>query len=127
MNRINSGESQCISLELAKEMTKRFRDYKNQILLPEFRNLDILCNSETFDKAQLIDYFNKPEIHAIRFYYGMNQESKIQAILVGVDKEGKDILPISSGFKFANSLNGEIFESVDRCPPKCPPPSELNP
>lgn len=124
---IFSADSHKISLEEAVDMTTRYRDHKEAILRQEYQGKDILCISETFSKEELLSYFNKQDITAIRIYYGMDAELKIHAILVGVDKEGKDILPLAKTIGQAEDEEAEIFDKGERCPPECPPPSELNP
>lgn len=126
-NLIPSSGSHRITLQEAVEMTERYRENKGKILKPEFNGRDILSICETFNKEELLQYFNKSEIHAIRLYYGMDSELKIHAILVGVNSEGQDILPLAREVQLKEDFDPELFEKGFRCPPYCPPPSELNP
>jgi len=46
---------------------------------------------------------------------------------VGVDAEGKDMLPAIESTGEAGDDDPVIVEDGIRCPPICPPPSPLNP
>lgn len=123
---IPSADAHKISLEEAVDMTKRYREHKETILKTEYQGKDILCLSETFNKEELLRYFSKPEIYGIRIYYGMDATLKTHAILVGVDQEGKDILPVAKNIQVNQEEEPLIFEDGKRCPPECSLSSVLN-
>ena len=119
--------SHLIPLSQAVEMTSRYRANKDAILDPKYKGQTILSTCETFNKDQFLVYLSKVEVAAFRIYYGMSDNLRIHAILVGVDKDGKDILPSNSSNVDLTDGDGEIFEDGQMCPHICPPPSDLNP
>lgn len=134
--------SHRIPLEQAKVMVLRYNEEKSQILKPELDVDSILPISETFRKDAILAYLSKDFVHAIRIYYGMSEDKKIHTIIIGVDKNGNDILPKTpqqgpgpnhgdghpgTGTWHPNppgdeGEEGEIFEDAVRCPSTCPPP-----
>jgi hypothetical protein len=117
--------SHLIPLNQAIEMTTRYRENKDAILATDYKSQNILSICETFNKDEFQIYLLKTEVVAFRIYFGMSEDLRIHAILVGVDKDGKDILP--SNTSNVNLADGEIFEDGLMCPTYCPPPSLLNP
>lgn len=117
--------SNFISLQKAVDMTSLFRQEKEKILQDNLQGLDILANNETFEKSQIESILSKTECKKLRIYYGMDESKKIHAILVGVDVNNQDILPMQTT-KDDSSVD-VIIEDAERCPPLCPPPSPLNP
>ena len=109
-----------ISLEQAVDMTRRYRENREQILSEEFKGSDVLALSETFSKKALAAFFENENCEYIRVYFGMDKEMKVHSILVGADGNNEDLLP--------ETLDGEnvILEDARRCPTDCPPPSDLN-
>ncbi len=118
--------SEFISLQRAIEMTTLYRKQQEEILQEQFRNRNILVRSETFEKTQIEALLAKKGCEKLRVYYGMDVELKIHAILVPVDINGKDILPDLEQSGDSSPDEG-IVDVGMRCPPNCPPPSELNP
>ncbi len=110
-----------ISQTTAQEMTAVFRSNKETILDRNYQNQGILPICETFDKTELETLLSHPECEKLRIYYGMDENLKVHAILVGVNASDEDILPNDP-----NSENGEIMERSTRCPVDCPPESPLN-
>jgi hypothetical protein len=108
-----------IPLETAVEMTTRFRDNRNSILQETYQNEDILPLCETFSKSAIEDLLSQDGCDGFRIYYGMDENLKIHAILVGVNGDDEDILEIEEA-------EGVILEDGQRCPPSCPPTSPLN-
>jgi hypothetical protein len=102
-------------------MTTQYRTLREQVLASAYKGQDVLALSETFDRSALDRLLAQPDCKSIRIYYGMDAQSKVHSILVGVDGEGKDILP-----KTSDSVDGEILEDGQRCPVSCPPESPLN-
>lgn len=119
--------SHAISLERAEEMTALYRENRLAILKPEYQTQDILPLNETFNGADVLALMNQQGCIGFRIYYGMSQDLKVHAILVGVDDKGYDILPTSStSQKLGEDGEGLILEDSQRCPISCPPDSSLN-
>ena len=129
-----------ISLGRAKQMTKLYREQKDLILKPEFAGRGILAISETINRAAVERLLAQPDCVAVRFYYAMDEQLQVKIILVGVNSRDEDMLHLSSGSSgtisalstttdggTASTSEGEILDEAQRCPPNCPPPSELNP
>jgi hypothetical protein len=113
--------SKLIPLQQAIEMTTLYRKEKENILDPAYRNKNILCNSETFDRSDIDTILSEPDCVDLRIYYGMDSELKVHAIIVGVNSKGEDILPSSEATGAAETEDGHISEEAIRCPPTCPP------
>lgn len=108
-----------IPLSEAVDMTKRFRQLRPVVVNPEFQDKDILATCETFDRAAFDRLLALNDCTRIRVYYGMTEDMKMHAIFVGVDSDGRDILP-------GEGSEGLIMDQGDRCPTQCPPASALN-
>lgn len=119
--------SQQISLAQAVEMTTLYRNKREEILKPLYRT-DILPICETFEKADIQSILDQSECVSFRLYYGMDDKDLIHAIFVGVDAEGRDILPPSgTGNTSTGGDEGILIDDGHRCPHTCPPASPLNP
>ena len=103
-------------------MTTLYRSQMGTILADEYKGQDILVKSEVFSRQQIEKLLTKPGCSQLRVYYGMSQDLRIHALLVGVNDKGEDMLNSSS---LTNSEE-EVIEDAMRCPPNCPPPSPLN-
>jgi hypothetical protein len=110
-----------ISLNNAKQMIADFKANREEILAEEYQGKNILAYSETFSVDAVLTLIANPICRKVRIYYGMDSEKKVHAILVGVDIDDKDILPIDPGVD--TTL---IIEDGQRCPTLCPASSELN-
>lgn len=117
-----SSTNHFISLAKAKEMTAKFRAEKENILLSEFRNLNILSICETFDRSAFDTVLAETGCVSVRVYFGMTPEMKIRLIIVGVNDKNQDILPSGEA---ALAEAGNIVEEGQPCPPFCPPPPPL--
>lgn len=118
--------STFISLQKAIDMTTLYRKENEEILQDQYRNKDILVRSETFEKKQIEVLLAKEGCEKLRVYYGMDESLKIHAILVPVNSNNEDMLPAAQ--KVGDPIPEEgIIDGGVRCPPDCPPPSELNP
>lgn len=115
--------SHKISLSEAIAMTSLYRNHRNDILKPEYEDENILCISETFDRSVIDALLREPDCQFLRIYYGMSEDFKIHAIIVGADSNGADILPIA---RLQNTDEIIIVENGNRCPDLCPPVSVLN-
>jgi len=109
-----------ISLADAIDITTRYREYREKILTDEFKGRDLLTLSETFNKNAFISFFTNIQVKGLRIYYGMREDLQVHAIVVGVDENGKDMLPAQS-IAIAGDVTGdnEILEDAQRCPPTC--------
>ncbi|RYY98460.1 MAG: hypothetical protein EOO11_08025 [Chitinophagaceae bacterium] len=108
-----------ISLDDAIDLTKRFRTLRPTVLNPEYANTDILPTCETFDLETVNALLQNDQCRGLRIYYGMSDDLKVHAVLVGVGENNEDLLPGSTEQYL-------ILENADRCPTICPPASALN-
>jgi len=118
------GNDHSISLEEAKKMTRKFREEKDKIVKDEYKGKHFpVC--ESFDRSAFDALLQREDCKGVRIYYGMNEDShRIHAIIVAIDADGKDILPIKG---VATDGTGPVI--LDRglpCPDYCPDSSELN-
>lgn len=124
------GVSHFISLDKAKEMTKKYRDEKENILIRELRDMGIMPVCETFNREAFDTLLQEEGCVGLRIYPGMDEYLKIRLIIVGVNAKGEDILPSGSSSSLSNLApagdGNEIVEDGMRCPTICPPPSPLN-
>jgi hypothetical protein len=104
-----------ISLQTAINMTTLYRANRPS----QFP----LC--ETFEKEAIHKLLATEGCTSLRIYYGMKEDKNVDAILVAVDTEGEDILPVITN---ATDVTDEpvILEDGLRCPDHCPPKSPLN-
>jgi hypothetical protein len=133
-----------IPLEKAKQMTALYRkekEHKEKIILPL---------SETFDAEPFRTILNKPGCVSVRIYYGMDDEKRLHAIIVGVNDKNEDMLTDTQSTKStlnstttttdnttvdsSSTTTGDVTDLVEdtiieegqSCPPVCPPTSPLN-
>jgi len=118
--------SQFIPLMLAIEMTTLYRNQKEKILDPVYRDKNVLAKCETFDRDVFDALLAQPGCTGLRIYYGMDTGLKVHAIVVGVNSKNEDILPLGTGGDLSLTDEGSIVEEGKRCPDDCPPPSPLN-
>ena len=111
--------SHLISLADAADMTAQFRSDRETILASGYQNQNILPKCETFDKSEVDSMLGQTGCTQLRIYYGMDEDHKVHAILVGANSSDEDII-------FPNTDNSIILENSIRCPYDCPQPSELN-
>lgn len=112
-----------ITLARAVEMTTLYREQMETVLSEQYRAKNLLVRSETFDRAAIDALLASPDCQKLRVYYGMSEDFQVHAILVGVNSSNGDILPKSITLSGAEE---PIVEVGVRCPPDCPPLSELN-
>lgn len=105
-------------------MTKKFREEKDKIMRDEFKGKHLLPHCESFDRTAFDALLQREDCKGIRIYYGMKDTQNVHAIIVGIDQEGKDILPVSG--TVADGTDPVIIENGLPCPANCPPPSGLN-
>jgi hypothetical protein len=107
--------SHFITLKTAKEMTSIYRLQRETILDPIFQNRDILATCETFDRAAFDAVLGQQDCVQLRIYYGMDIDLQIHAIIVGVGRDGEDLLP-----EDPDAPNTQIIDLGTRCPAVCP-------
>lgn len=114
-----------IPLSKARQMIERYRSEKENILAEPYKHQNLLSTCETFDRAAFDKTLALPGCAKLRVYYGMDNDLKIHAIIVGVNSGDEDILP---AVDTTNMLfdEGDVIEEGQLCPPACPPPSDLN-
>jgi len=117
----NTSSPGFISLAKAIDMTSRYRQNRNNVIKTEYSGQDILALSDRFNANVFTTLLNKPGCAFIRLYYGMDENLQVHPIVVAVDENDQDILPVN-----ANLEGDDIGDDTLRCPPLCPPPSPLN-
>jgi hypothetical protein len=114
-----------ISLQQAIDMTKLFREQKDNIVNPDMIGKNVILTCETFDRAIFDSILSQTGCVGMRIYSGLNPNLSLRSIIVGVDDQNKDMLPDNA---FAIGGDGRsIGEDGQPCPPYCPPSSPLNP
>ena len=116
-----------ISPDRLKELTNRYEENKTKILKDEYHGNGILPTCETFERAAFDQLLAQEGCVGIRIYYGMDEESNVKLVVVGVDENDQDIRQSASNLrkvKNDNAVNEPVFALSDslRCPPYCPPP-----
>jgi hypothetical protein len=96
-------EKHEISLEEAKQHIQR---HKKNPLHPNH-------NGGSFDRGAIDKILAHPDCKGLRYYHGRDESGKPNLVLVGVDKNGKDLTKAS------------IMERSGNCPPICDATSEL--
>lgn len=115
-----------ISLQEAIAMTSLYRSEKENILKTEYQGQGILPLSESFERDAFDTVLGKSGCTGLRIYYGMSEDLKIHALVVGVDENGEDMLPASSSMSEQPEEEDDIIEKGIRCPDICPEESPLN-
>jgi len=120
-----------ISLAEAAALNARYRQHHENILKEAYQGQNILPLSETFDRYAVDTVLEKPGCTGLRVYYGMTEDLAVHAVMVGVDENNRDILPVTTGTSAAaagetDEEDGFILERAIRCPDLCPDSSPLN-
>lgn len=115
-----------ITLDAAIKMTTLYRQEMNNILAEPFKGQNILAVCETFNRAAFDTLLAETNCTSIRVYYGMGDDLKVHAIIVGVNSDNQDILP-STGLTAMSDTDPVIIEEAFRCPDYCPTNSPLYP
>ena len=121
MPAIPATNSHLVTLAAAIDLTTDFRSNRNSILQTGFQNQDILPLSETFNVDDINLLIGQTGCAAMRIYYGMDENSKLHAVLVAVNEDNEDILP-----SLVSDNDDIILEEGQRCPVICPASSPLN-
>lgn len=106
-------------------MTKKFREKKDHVIAPGYQK-NILPKCETFERDAFDQMLSQDGCTSVRIYFGMGTDDKIHAIIVGVDKDGHDMVRTSTTSMAMDSTNDIIIENGARCPDDCPPDTGLN-
>ena len=121
-----------ITKRAAIAMTKRYRNGRAKIVAPGFKAESVLPNCETFDRAGFDLLLKQKGCVAVRAYYAMNELEQVHLVFVGVDADGRDILPAEedSILRLATEEGAEddgvLLDNGARCPEECPTDSPLN-
>ena len=107
--------SEFISVDDASKMNGDFRSIRESMLQTSYQGNDTLPICETFEREQVLTILDQADCTGLRVYLGLNTNTQVCAVLVGVDDEDEDMLD-----------NEYILERGQRCPEECPPPSVLN-
>ena len=121
-NSLPAANSHFISLADAITMTTDYRANRESILDTSKQGQDILPLSETFNRDAIDGLLAQEGAEGIRIYYSMDVNDKVHAVLVAVTEDNEDILTTNS----LNEADPIIVEIGQRCPPTCPPASDLN-
>jgi hypothetical protein len=100
-----------IDLAKAKKMISHFRNNKAKVINPGYSGRHILLDCETFDRAAFDQMLKQKRCEKVRIYYGMDDNMQIHAIIVGVDAEGKDILPQQNAVPGSDTTTGNVTDS----------------
>ena len=115
-----------ISLAIAKEWAKEWRDDEASY------NKYYQCRAFNIPKKDLIEVLAE-DVASIRAYIGVEKiEVKgkqtiftEKLMIVGVDKNGKDMISSSDGLTLDDD-GGDIYDFTDPCPDACDEGSPLN-
>lgn len=120
-----ASQQNFISITTAAAMTKRYRENRPLMLKPAYP-LDVLTLSETFGRLGFDKLLSNTECVGIRIYYGMDESLNMHAIVVGVNKDGEDILNFTYQNNTLQGGDEDVLDDAVRCPTICPPSSPLN-
>src|SRR5690349_1372581 len=114
--------SHFIDLQTAIDMTTRYRSQRENVLVTQYRQQNLLPTCETFERSAFDTLLGEYDCKKIRIYFSMNENLQVRAIVVGVDSTDKDILPPETQ-KMSEQGSEVIVEAGQLCPPICPPAS----
>lgn len=121
-----------ITVDKAKQLTKKYRDNKKKILKDEYGSKATLPTCETFERQAFDELLAVAGCVAIRAYFGMDEELNVNLVFVAVNDKNEDILPqeqtLPEGDTTMLAMTSDttpIVENGTRCPTECPPPSGL--
>ena len=105
--------SNFITLEEAKALRRNFRN--NRQKLPG--TADAIPDSETFKREHIEQLLKQPGCTSLRIHLGMDDRHNLKLMIIASNEKDEDIL---------EDKNASVLEDGLRCPPNCPPPSDLN-
>ncbi|MDX6745722.1 hypothetical protein SHK09_02860 [Polaribacter sp. PL03] len=115
-----------ISLEIAKDWTKRWRDMESTY------NSHHDCRAFNIPLIDLQEVIKEQGVVSVRGYIGV-EETVVEGdtvfieklIIVGVDANGKDMISSKDGL-ILDQESDDIYDFSDPCPNLCDPKSPLN-
>jgi hypothetical protein len=138
-----------IPLDQARRMARKFQDLRQNIGIPGQPVADLLPISETFSRDAFDALLAQPGCAGVRIYYGMDDQFKVHAIVMGVDASDRDIISSAATSSTTTATtatattettttgttttdtttttDGVIIEDARRCPPDCSTTSGFNP
>jgi hypothetical protein len=122
----------AVTLEHARKLTSALRARKDDLVKDEYKGKHIIPVCETFEREAIDKLLAYAGCTGIRLYYGLGDDDRLHAIIVGVDSEGKDLLPTATKnpqdgvMQPASDTEPVIVEDGLPCPPSCPTGSPLN-
>lgn len=116
-----------ISLKIAKEWAKEWRDDEASY------NKYYECRAFNIPKKDLIEVLQEDGVEKIRAYIGVEKIQnkgqqtvfKEKLMIVGVDKNNKDMISSSDGLTLDDG-EGDIYDFTEGCPDMCDDDSPLN-
>lgn len=127
MSTVITETKNLIPLSRAKRLQALFKEKKGQLIHPKITATDVIPDSETFNRKAIERLLALPGCVGIRIYTGLDDELKLHSILVGVNEKGEDLTIPSTTVGLDAAEEDVVVEDAIRCPPNCPPPSDLNP
>lgn len=104
-----------ISLDQAVNMVKKFGTERSKFL--KSPDQDVLPVYETFNLKAIDSLICSPEVMAIRIYNATDNGLKGRFVIVGVDREGKDVIQLKmANPAYAPAASSPIVEQGQRYP-----------
>lgn len=113
--------SHRIPYDEAYNMIERYQTNIDKMLNPDLMTTKCMPLSETFRKEAILEYLSQSDVAYFRVYLGMKPNMEVHTIIIGVDKDGHDILPKPGHPPGDGPDDPAIFEDAVRCPSVCPP------
>ena len=110
--------NQRISLTRAVELTQRYR-----------KAAPASEHSGFFFAKGIADLLSQPGVFGMRVYHGLDADATYRIVLVGVDRQGEDIVgtrQIVANAAARSLSTAVLLDGHLPCPPWCPPNSPLN-
>ncbi|MFN8571371.1 MAG: hypothetical protein U0132_04890 [Gemmatimonadaceae bacterium] len=113
-----------ISLRRAVKLTRNYRE-----------SIPAADKTGFFHKQAIVDLLRQRGVVGMRYYHGLDDHGQYHLVLVGVDKEFRDIVESRKGKitrldqsvgAMVTSSSAVILDTHYPCPPNCPPPGPLN-
>ena len=124
-----------VSLKYASKLTRNYRE-----------SIPAADKTGFFSKQAVVDLLKQPGVIGMRYYHGLDDKGCYHLVLVGTDREGRDIVESKGGrpTKIVNSTDAKalvekaataksvtggtavILDTHYPCPPWCPPAGPLN-
>jgi hypothetical protein len=105
--------SNFITLEEAKSLRRNFK--ANREKLPG--NPEAIPDSETFNRKHIEQLLNQPGCTSIRIHFGMDDRDNLKLMITASNEKDEDLL---------KDNDTSVLEDGLRCPPHCPPQSDLD-